>query len=132
MKGELNIEKVERCMAWLNSGEAWTHAQSVNFLIDKMGELSVSLAYVNGQMVLAKHALNQRKVQAYNSLVGSSVANETYFAPSLAKDYVASKCAQEQYNYDICERTSRTIVHQIDALRTAISALKAEAQYVQR
>jgi hypothetical protein len=72
--------------------------------------------------------LNKIKVEAYHALIASSVANETYFAPSLAKDYIAAKVATEQYHYDLCERTSRTIVHTVEALRSCISALKEEAK----
>lgn len=126
---DLNIKRVEDCMAWLMEGEAFTHSQSVNFLIDKMGELAVSMAFVNNQMAIAKNILNQKKVSAYNNLVASSVANETYFAPSLAKDFIAARCADEQYAYDLCERCSRSMVHTIDAIRTAISALKMEKEY---
>lgn len=115
-------------MDWLQGGETFTHSQSINFLIDKLGELSVSLAFVNNQMAISKRILNEKKVSAYNSLIASEVANETYFAPSLAKDFISAKCSKEQYEYDLCERCSRSIVHTIDAIRTAISALKEEAR----
>lgn len=129
MIGELQISRVQDCLNWLQEGEAFTHSQSINFLIDKLGELSVSLAFVNNQMALSKRVLNEKKVSAYNNLIASSVANETYFAPSLAKDYISAKCSEEQYNYDLCERCSRSIVHTVDAIRTAISALKLEKEY---
>jgi hypothetical protein len=125
----LQINRVQDCLDWLQGGETFTHSQSVNFLIDKLGELTVSMAFVNNQMAIAKKALNEKKVTAYNNLIASSVANEQYFAPSLAKDYISAKCSQEQYNYDLCERCSRSLVHTIDAIRTAISALKMEKEY---
>lgn len=77
-------------------------------------------------MAVAKQVLSDRKSKSYNDLICSEIANATYFAPSLAKDYIVAKCSKEQYEYDICERTSRTIVHTIEALRTAISAAKEE------
>lgn len=123
---QLQIDRVEKCIEWLQEGETFTHSQSVSFLIDKLGELTVSLAFINNQMAISKRILNDRKVKAYQTLVGSSVANETYFAPSLAKDYIAAQCSQEAYDYDLCERCSRTITHTIDAIRTAISALKED------
>jgi hypothetical protein len=129
MRNELQIDRVEDCLNWLQEGETFTHSQSVNFLIDKLGELTVSMAFVNNQMAVAKRILNQKKVAAYNNLIASSVANETYFAPSLAKDYISAKISQEQYDYDVCERCSRSIVHTIDSIRTAISALKLEKEY---
>lgn len=128
---DLQMNRVEDCMNWLINGEAYTHSQSVNFLIDKLGELSVSLAFVNNQMAIARAHYNDKKVQVYHSLIASSIANQEFFSPSLAKDYVNGKLAKEQYNYDLCERCSRTIVHQIDSLRTAISALKLENQYTE-
>lgn len=127
---ELQIKRVQDCLDWLQGGEAFTHSQSINFLIDKLGELSVSLAFINNQMAISKRILNEKKVTAYNNLIASSVANETYFAPSLAKDYIASKCSQEQYDYDLCERCSRSLTHAIDAIRTAISALKEESRNI--
>jgi hypothetical protein len=129
MRNELQIGRVEDCLNWLQEGETFTHSQSVNFLIDKLGELTVSMAFVNNQMAVAKRILNQKKVAAYNNLIASSVANETYFAPSLAKDYISAKINQEQYDYDVCERCSRSLVHTIDSIRTAISALKLEKEY---
>lgn len=131
MTNELQIERVNKCSAWLEQGEAFTHSQSINFLIDKLGELSIALAFVNNQMAIAKRALNIRKVEAYHSLIASETANEKYFAPSLAKDFISAKIDKEQYDYDLCERCSRSIVHTIDAIRTAISALKEDAKMVQ-
>lgn len=129
MKQQLQIKRVEDCSEWLqSSAEDYTSHQSIGWLIDQMGQLCKSLAFVNNQMAISKRILNEKKVSAYNSLAGSSVANQEYFAPSLAKDYIQGKVAEEQYNYDICERTSRTLFHTIDALRTCISALKAELQ----
>lgn len=128
MQSELKINRVKACEQWLCDGEAFAHSDSIDFLIDRLGELSVSLAFINSQMAIAKKILNDKKVTAYNSLIGSSVANEAYFAPSLAKDYIAARCSDEAYNFDLCERVSRSIVHTIDSIRTAISALKEQAK----
>jgi hypothetical protein len=129
MEAQLQIDRVENCMEWLeSSAEDYTASQSINWLIDQMGMLCKSLAFVNNQMAVAKKQLNTAKVKAYNTLVSSSVANSEYFSPSLAKDYIAAKLEDQQYNYDICERCSRTLLHTIEALRTCISALKVENQ----
>lgn len=115
-------------MSWLQEGEAFTHSQSISFLIDKLGELAVSLSFINNQMAVAKRVLNIKKVEAYHSLIASETANEKYFAPSLAKDFISAKLDKEQYDYDLCERCSRSLTHTIDAIRTAISALKVDQQ----
>lgn len=129
MIAKLQIDNVEACLEWLEtSAEDYTASQSINWLIDQMGMLCKALAFASNQMAVAKKELNQAKVKAYNTLVTSSIANEVFFAPSLAKDYISGKIDQEQYNYDVCERCSRVLVHTIDALRTCISALKVEQQ----
>lgn len=116
-------------MEWLESeADNYTASQSIAWLIDQMGMLCKSLAFVNSQMAVAKKILNKAKTKAYNTLVCSSVANEAYFSAMLAKDYIGAKIEQEQYDYDKCERCSRTVLHTIEALRTCISALKEEAK----
>lgn len=127
MIAKLQIDRIEACMEWLEtSADDYTASQSINWLIDQMGMLCKSLAFAGNQMAVAKKELNKAKSKAYETLVASSVANEQYFAPSLAKDYIGAKIEQEQYNYDVCERCSRVLVHTIEALRTCISALKEE------
>lgn len=129
MQAELQIKRVEDAFEWLESeADNYTASQSIAWLIDQMGQLCKSLAFVNSQMAVAKKILNKKKVGAYNTLICSSVANETYFSPMLAKDYISARIEQEQYDYDICERCSRTVLHTIEALRTCISALKEEAK----
>lgn len=129
MIAKLQIDRVEGCLEWLeSSAEDYTASQSINWLIDQMGMLCKSLAFAGNQMAVAKKELNKAKAKAYETLITSSVANEVYFSPMLAKDYIAAKCEQQQYNYDVCERCSRVIVHTIEALRTCISALKVEQQ----
>lgn len=127
MKAKLQIDRVESCAEWLeSSAEDYTASQSIGWLIDQMGTLCKSMAFVNTQMAVAKQVLLDKKSKSYNDLICSEVANATYFAPSLAKDYISARCSKEQYEYDICERTSRTIFHQVEALRTCISAAKEE------
>lgn len=126
----INIKAIEKTLFGLSEAAQFTQTDDIGAMIDKLGEWSAQLAFVNAEWAKAKLALNRRKVEAYNTLSGSSVANQVYYAPSLAKDYVSAKCMDENYQTDLCERASRSLVHSIDAIRTAISAMKLEAQYV--
>jgi hypothetical protein len=127
MQALLQIAKVEDVCEWLEkSSQQYTATQSIPWLIDQVGQLCNEMAFVNNQMAVARKELNSAKVRSYGSLIVSSYANNHYFAPSLAKDYIAAKCGVAQYNYDVCERASRTITHTLEALRTCISALKME------
>lgn len=123
----LQIDRVKDCLEWLEvAAEDYTGQQSINWYIDNLGVLCKTMAFINGQMAEAKRDLNRKKLLAYELLVSSDIAKANYFAPSLAKDYISARCEKEQYEYDLCERTSRTVVHQIDALRSIISSLKEE------
>ncbi len=127
----LQPERVESALIWLQSEFDSTgefQVQNTQSLIERLNLLCNALPFINSQMALAKKKLNEAKVKAYHKLITSSTANEQYFAPSLAKDYVNSLVSEEQYVYDNAERCSRTIVHLIDALRTCISALKEETR----
>lgn len=129
MQAELQVKRVEDCLEWLESAaDGYTASQSIAWLIDQVGMLCKSLAFVNNQMAVAKKLLNKKKVNAYNNLIGSTLANNETISPMLAKDYISAKVEQEQYEYDVCERCSRTLLHTIEALRTCISALKEEAK----
>jgi hypothetical protein len=129
MQADLQIKRVEDCLEWLETAaDGYTASQSIAWLIDQVGMLCKSLAFVNNQMAVAKKLLNKKKVAAYNNLIGSTLANNETISPMLAKDYISAKIEQEQYDYDICERCSRTLLHTIEALRTCISALKEEAK----
>lgn len=129
MIAELQIKRVESCLEWLEtSATDYTASQSISWLIDQVGLLCNAMAFVNNQMAIAKKELNHKKLSEYNNLVLSSKAQEKYFSAMLAKDYISVKCELESYNYDICERCSRTILHTLEALRTCISALKEESK----
>jgi hypothetical protein len=123
----LQIDRVRNCLEWMELAAGdYNASQSINWYIDQLGMLCKSLPFVNEQMAEAKSVLNKKKITAYETLVVSSIANEQYFAPSLAKDYISAKCETEQLNFDLCERCSRSLVHTIEAIRSILSALKEE------
>ena len=129
MKPELQISKVEDINEWLQvCSEEYVASQSISWIIDHVGRLCGELAFVNAQMPVAKQVLNKKKVSEYNTLKISSESQKEYYAPSLAKDYIAAKCEAAQYDYDVCERASRTLTHVLDIMRSVLSALKEEAK----
>lgn len=122
---QFDIKKIEDGLQWMqgefeNTGEI----QSIDILIQKLDAINSCIAWAGEQMAIAKKNLNVKKVAAYHNLIASSVANQTYFAPSLGKDFVAAQCHQEQYEFDLCERFTRALTHIADNIRTSISALK--------
>lgn len=123
----LQIQRVQDCLEYLETAaEDYNGQQSITWYIDQLGVLCKTMAFINGQMAEAKRDWNRKKLVAYELLVSSEISKANYFAPSLAKDYISARCEKEQYEFDLCERTARTVVHQIDALRSIISSLKEE------
>jgi hypothetical protein len=122
-----SIKKIEDGFVWLrnefdNTGEI----QSIDILIQKLDNINSCLAWAGEQMAIAKKLWNDAKLKAYHKLQMSSAAQEKYYAPSLAKEYVNSQCSNEEYNYDMAERFTRALVHIAENLRTAVSALKQQ------
>jgi len=131
---ELTVQanRLQSCMDWLDTnGKKYEQTQSLTILIDDAGKLTASLAFVNQQMAIAKRVLNKKKSEEYLNVEASLTAQGKSLSPMLMKDYVASKCYEEQFNYDLAERCSRTIVHTLDTLRTIISCLKEELKVLQ-
>lgn len=106
-------------------------AQDGNVLHSYLIELTNIAARANYLMAELKRNFRVSKKDAYMKLQASSLANDKYFTPSLAKDYIDSCCSNTGYLYDLAERLSRTVTHTINAIRTIISSLKAERQYAQ-
>lgn len=100
--------------------------QTTDQVADYMVRLSGWLAFVNEQMALTHRALNIAKRDAYTALQKRYEDSNSKLSPMLAKDYVASLCSAQAFNYDMAERCSRTIVHTIDALRSILSMKKEE------
>lgn len=125
----IDIKKVESGLTWLQTEfEDTGEIQSIDILIQKLDAINSCISWSGEQMAIAKKNWNLKKVAAYHSLIASETANESYFAVSLAKDFVNARCHQEQYEFDLCERFIRALVHISDNVRTAISALKEQAK----
>lgn len=106
-------------------------AQDATALHAYLIELTQFMARAN--LLMAEHGktFREQKKSAYLRLAASSQAQQQYFAPSLAKDYIDSQCSDSAFVYDLAERVSRTCVHTSDAIRTIISSLKSERIFSQ-
>jgi hypothetical protein len=85
----------------------------------------------NFLMAEYQRKFRQEKKAAYEQLAFSSKANDKYYSPSLAKDFIDAKCSESGYVYDLAERTSRLCSHTCDCIRTIISSLKSERTFAQ-
>lgn len=122
---ELKITTVQAILSEIESLGP-DHSQSTSSIIEVGMRFSGWVSFTGQQMAIAKRALNDKKTQMYNQFVFNHTARGITITPTMAKDYVSGKCAEEQYNYDLCERCNRSLVHVLDFLRSALSTLKQE------
>lgn len=101
-------------------------AQDAQVLHEYLIHLTNIMARANYIMAESQREFRQEKKTAYLRLAASSQAQQNYYAPSLAKDYIDSQCSESGYIFDLAERLSRSCTHTIDAIRTIISSLKSE------
>jgi hypothetical protein len=106
-------------------------AQDGQVLHAYLVELTNIMSRANFLMAEYQRKFRQEKKAAYLKLTASSHAQQQYWAPSLAKDFVDSQCSETGYVYDLAERVSRLCSHTMDAVRTIISSLKQEKIFSQ-
>lgn len=107
-------------------GMSFDQVQSLNLLMDWGFKLQQWMAFAGSQQAACKRKLHEARRQALVNLVASLKANGAELAISLQKQYVEDLCAEENYQYELAERTSRACVHSLDFVRTCISTLKTE------
>lgn len=104
-------------------------AQDGQALYSYLVDLTNKLARSNFIMAEYKMKVRKQRLEDYHALAKSGHAKQKYYAVSLAKDYVEAQGAEVAYVFDLAERTSRCIVHSIDAIRTIVSSLKSERAF---
>lgn len=104
-------------------------AQDVEALHGYLITLTNYMGRSNYLMAEYQRKFREEKKRAYLKLTASSHAQQQYYAPSLAKDFIDSQCSETGYVYDLAERLSRACTHTIEAIRTIVSSLKSERQF---
>lgn len=104
-------------------------AQDATALHAYLVTLTNYMARGNFLMADYQRKFREQKRMAYLNLKASERSQNTFFSPSLGKDYVDSQCSDSGYIFDLAERLSRLCSHTIDAIRTILSSLKSERQF---
>jgi hypothetical protein len=107
-------------------GTEFDAVQSIDLLKGWGFKLQQWMAFSGSQQAIAKRELHVARRRAMVNLVASLKANGAEMAISLQKQYVDDLCAEENYNYELSQRTNRACVHGLDFARSALSTLKTE------
>lgn len=122
MKGEL------QAMMDTMEGTSYKDLQTIDQLIDYGFTMVGWIARSGEIMSQAKEELHKKRRQAYVDAVASLGSQSIKIGAMLIKDYINDCCAEENGLYELAERTNRAATHCNDLIRTAISALKQQAE----
>jgi hypothetical protein len=98
-----------------------------------MLELLEELSYLLGNSSLAEASARFWLEQKKQVVIAEYVANtpqKERLQPLMLKDYILSMCAAEVAAYELASSQHSSLVHRIDAVRSALSYLKAEIQNI--
>ncbi len=84
------------------------------------------IAYTGLAKAQAKRDLLAKKGEALADILNRN----DKLSPSIIKEWVASKSKDEEYNYELADRTNAAATHQLDLIRSILSALKTEMQSI--
>ena len=107
--------------------------QSIDVLNNLMLRFSTHLAFTGEQMAISKRIWRKELAKTYETFVISSEANASRverYGKMVVQDYIKSKCGDMESQYEYIERTNKALTHSIDAIRTAISALKEQLKNI--
>lgn len=98
-----------------------------------MLELLEELSYLLGNSSLAEASARFWLEQKKQVVIAEYVANTPHkerLQPLMLKEYILSMCAAEVAAFELASSQHSSLVHRIDAVRSALSYLKAEIQNI--
>ena len=84
------------------------------------------IAYTGLAKAQAKRDLLAKKGEALAEILNRN----DKLSPSVIKEWVAAKSKDEEYNFELADRTNAAATHQLDLIRSILSALKTEMQSI--
>ena len=98
-----------------------------------MLEILEQLSYLLGNSTLAeasaRYWLEEKKKVVISEYVANTPQKER-LQPLMLKEYINSQCAAELAAFELAQSQHSSLVHKIDAVRSALSYLKAEIQNI--
>jgi len=80
------------------------------------------IAYTGLAKAQAKRDLLQKKGEALADILNRN----DKLSPSIVKEWISAKIMDEDYAFELADRTNAAATHQLDLVRSILSALKTE------
>jgi hypothetical protein len=122
-------DKLQKIESWLLEIKPES-MQSITQLIELGAQLSQYIAFTGGEVARLKGAYLVAKKAAYHSAMNKLKEEGKEVAPSLVKDYVGTMVGEKEERWLLADRLNAAMTHQLDFVRTCISALKTEMQTI--
>lgn len=101
---------------------------SPTLIYNEIVSLNAWKSFTGKLMAEAKKELLEAKESAYYKILAEDDKIAKKLATSLLKDYISTKAANLQYQYDLAERTNSACSYSMEGMRSILSALKQEMQ----
>lgn len=96
--------------------------ESISACTEYGSKLAGWIAYTGLAKAQAKRDLLQKKGEALADILN----RKDKLSPSVIKEWIAANSKDEEYNYELADRTNAAATHQLDLIRSILSALKTE------
>lgn len=107
-------------------GTTYSDVQSIDRLMEYGFKLQQWIAFSGSQMSVCRETLHAHRKQAMINLMASMAANNVQLSASLQKDYINDLCGPQNAVYELATRCNSACIHNLDFIRSCISALKEE------
>lgn len=100
--------------------------ESISACTEYGSKLAGWIAYTGLAKAKAKRDLLAKKGEALADILNRN----DKLSPSIVKEWVSAKTMDEDYNFELADRTNAAATHQLDLVRSILSALKTEMSSV--
>jgi len=100
--------------------------ESIGACTEYGAKLAGWIAYTGLAKAQAKRELLQTKKETIEKLIKENHR----LTPAMFKEYVTASVSDQEYNFELADRTNAAATHQLDLVRSILSALKTEMQSI--
>jgi len=121
-----NLTRLQAIQQHIEDAKYSDFDSSPTLIYNEIVSLNAWKSFTGKLMAESKRELLEAKEAAYNKILTSGDKTSKTLATSLLKDYISTKAANLQYEYDLAERTNSACSHSMEGMRSILSALKQE------
>ena len=100
--------------------------QTITACTEYGAKLAGWIAYTGEAKAKAKRDLLAKKKLTIDSLLSENHR----LTPAIFKEYVTASVSEQEYIFELADRTNAAATHQLDLVRSILSALKTEMQSI--